>query len=192
MRLTLSPKEVGLAFVKQTTYVGADSPLDWHFILESWALMCVCHFVDLKVVDNELDCVLHTVPKSGVPRSIDVFVVVHEQSLRTVHAVIPAHIVRPPVLSSEGPLHALALRDVELVRSQSIPHLLQVPLPISLLPLCEVFHGIESVRLGLTFALRISLKDIVTDDFAIATVLNIADFVPHGIDPVNTLHLLLL
>ena len=69
--------------------------------------MRIRHLVDLKVVTDEFDSVFQAVPERWIPAAIDKLVIVHEQPLSAADAVIATDIVSPPVLASEGPLHAM-------------------------------------------------------------------------------------
>ena len=136
--------------------------------------MCVRHFVDLEVVADELNSVLKAVPKSRIATSINKLVIIHEQPLRAADTVIATDVIGPPVLAVECTLHAmLQLCQVELMRCQSLPHLLEVACFVLRLPLGEVLHRrklIFSVRHALFLALH---HDIVMSYFSICTNLYI-------------------
>lgn len=105
--------------------------------------MRIGHMVHVQTVAHVLDSILDAVPEGGVPGSVDKLVFVKEKSLCAGHAIVPAHIVRPPVLPSEGTLHGIGLRNVELVWSQSLLQVLDVAFLIGILPLgvgVEVFE----------------------------------------------------
>lgn len=171
--------------MEDQTYIGADSSLNWHLPFEGWALMSIGHFVHMQTIANVLDSVLEAVPEGGVPGSVDKLVLVQEKSLCACDAVVPAHIIGPPVLSSEGSLHSLALGDVELVRRKFFLQALQVAFLVCVLPL-GVGVGIFELKAphvssGIQF-----LNEVVRGDFAILLEFDVCDFVRHRHDSVHS------
>jgi len=120
------------------TYVGADTSLDRHFTFEGGVLVRVGNPVDLESLADELDGVFEAVPECRVARSVQELVLKHEESLRAADTVVAANIIGPPVIACKSSLHSIALRDVELVRRQSLLELGLVALYVFSLPLSKI------------------------------------------------------
>ena len=116
------------------------------------------------MVLSHVDCILQTVPECCVARRVLVLMVVHEESLRANHAVVPADVIKPPIVTSEWSLSPLVLSDPVLVGTESRLHLL----PVVLVPPVEELLENASVLELLWFQIRAvsihaSLEELVDD-----------------------------
>lgn len=124
--------------------------------------MSICNLIHLYIVSDIFHSIFETVPECGIARPIDELMLVQEEPLAAALTVVAAYIVGPPVLSSECPLHALALGDIILMRSQLLLLFLKIALPILLFPILIVCQRAELMLAWLRVLFILFRHDIVT------------------------------